>query len=36
LVSLVIPALVMDEDGRGLQDRATGTQVVPIVNNSAT
>jgi hypothetical protein len=28
LVSLVIPPLVMDEDGRGLQDRATGTQVV--------
>jgi hypothetical protein len=28
LVSLVIPPLVMDEDGRGLQDRATGTRVV--------
>jgi len=28
LVSLVIPPLVMDEDGRGLQDRATGTQVL--------
>ena len=28
LVSLVIPPLVMDEDGRGLQDRATATQVV--------
>jgi hypothetical protein len=28
LVSLVIPPLVMDEDGRGLQDRATGTHVV--------
>ena len=28
LVALVMPPLVMDEDGRGLQDRATGTQVV--------
>jgi hypothetical protein len=28
LVSLVIPPLVMDEDGRGLQDRATGTKVL--------
>jgi hypothetical protein len=28
LVSLVIPPLVMDEDGRGLQDRATGTRLL--------
>jgi hypothetical protein len=30
LVSLVIPPLVMDEDGRGLQDRATATHVVRV------
>ena len=28
LLVLVIPAVVMDEDGRGLHDRAAGTVVV--------
>ena len=30
LILLVIPALVIDSDGRGLQDRLTGSQVVRV------
>ncbi len=30
LILLVIPALVMDSDGRGLQDRLVGSQVVRV------
>ncbi|MFW7415786.1 RDD family protein [Demequina sp. SO4-18] len=29
LLALVIPAVVWDEDGRGLHDRAAGTLIVP-------
>ena len=28
LIALVVPALFVDSDGRGLQDRVTGTAVV--------
>lgn len=30
LVTVIIPILVVDEDGRGLQDRAIGTLLVRI------
>lgn len=30
LMALVIPAVVWDEEGRGLHDRAVGTRILPI------
>ncbi|MCH9840602.1 MAG: RDD family protein, partial [Actinomycetia bacterium] len=32
LIILVIPALVMDPDGRGLHDRIVGSRVIRITN----
>ncbi|MFW2514476.1 RDD family protein [Demequina sp. SO4-13] len=34
LLALVIPAVVWDEDGRGLHDRAAGTFIVPLKGRS--